>query len=57
LENVGIFNAIWNILWTFGVLVGHLVHFGSFGTFFPVLVSRNKKNLATLIKIRRRAMR
>jgi hypothetical protein len=46
------------ILWTFGIFYGHLGHFMniwyilcSFGTFFPVLVSCNMKNLATLLKI------
>jgi hypothetical protein len=33
--------AIWNILWSFGI-------------FFPVLVCRNKKNLATLLRERER---
>jgi hypothetical protein len=32
---------IWDILWPFG-------------TFFPVLVSRTKKNLATLVQLKRR---
>jgi hypothetical protein len=50
--------AIRNILRTFGIFYGHLVHlgyfmniwytFGSFGTFFPDLVSCAMKNLATL---------
>jgi hypothetical protein len=44
--------AIWNILPTFGIFYDQLVHLMtvlcSFGTFFPVLVSCAKKNLATL---------
>jgi hypothetical protein len=43
------------ILWPFGIFYGHLGYFMtiwytlcSFGTFFPVLVSCTKKNLATL---------
>jgi hypothetical protein len=43
------FIAIWNILWTFGILYGHLVHFVFIWYIFPVLVSCTKKNLATLI--------
>jgi hypothetical protein len=46
----------WNILWPFGIFYGFLGYFVtiwyilcSFGTFFPVLVSCSKKNLATLI--------
>jgi hypothetical protein len=37
------FNVIWCILWPFGIFCGH------FGIFFPFLVCRTKKNLATLI--------
>jgi hypothetical protein len=44
-----------NILWPFGIFYGHsdcfmaiLYILHSFGTFFPVLVSWTKKNLATL---------
>jgi hypothetical protein len=47
--------AIWNILQTFGMFYVHLVDFlfiwyifCSFGTFFSVLVSCSKKNLAAL---------
>jgi hypothetical protein len=54
----------WYILWSFGIVYGHLrcfVSIGyilcSFGTFFPVLVSCTKKNLATLARwTDRRAM-
>jgi hypothetical protein len=35
--------AIWNILWTFGIFCGNLIH-------FSVLVCCAKKNLATLIQ-------
>jgi hypothetical protein len=42
------FIVIWNILRIFGILYGHLVHLCLFGTFVRVLVSFNKKNLATL---------
>jgi hypothetical protein len=42
------FKAIWNILLTFGTLYDHLAHFG---IFFPVLVSRTKKSLATLPRV------
>jgi hypothetical protein len=52
LENIGgslIVKCLY-ILWPFGIFYGHLVYFMtawyifcSFGTFFPVLVSRNKK--------------
>jgi hypothetical protein len=42
--------ASWNILQTFGIFYDHLVHLCSFGTFFPVLVSCTKKNLATLLQ-------
>jgi hypothetical protein len=49
--------AIWNILWPFGIFYIHFgyfitnwyIHICSFDTFFPVLVSCTKKNLATLI--------
>jgi hypothetical protein len=44
------------ILWPFEIFYIHLGYFMtiwyilcSFGTFFPVLVSRTKKNLATLL--------
>jgi hypothetical protein len=43
------FIAFMNILPTFGIFYDHLVHFFSFDTFFPVLVSCTKKNLATLV--------
>jgi hypothetical protein len=44
------FMDIWYILWTFGTFYGHLVHFMVIWYIFPpVLVSRTKKNLATLI--------
>jgi hypothetical protein len=45
-------------LWPFGIFSGHLGNVMTiwhnlcrFGTFFPVLVSRTKKNLATLLEI------
>jgi hypothetical protein len=48
MENVGIFyghleyfNAIWYILWPFGIVCGHLIYFSQFGMFEP------RKNLAT----------
>jgi hypothetical protein len=63
------FMVIWNILWRFGIFYDHLVHFvfiWRFGIFydhlvhfvfiwyiFPGLVSRTKKNLATLLVARR----
>jgi hypothetical protein len=42
------FEAIWNILQTFGIFYGHLLHFVFIWSFFPVLVSCTKNNLATL---------
>jgi hypothetical protein len=42
--------AIWNILQTFGNFYVHLVHFVLIWYIFPVLVSRTKKNLATLLE-------
>jgi hypothetical protein len=42
------FMAIWNILQTFGIFYGHLVHFAVIWYFFPVLVCCTEKNLATL---------
>jgi hypothetical protein len=49
------FTDIWDILEPFGTFCVYLVHFVfiwyilcSFGTFFSVLVSCNKKDLATL---------
>jgi hypothetical protein len=42
------FMAIWNILWRFGIIYDHLVHIFFIWYIFPVLVSCNKKNLATL---------
>jgi hypothetical protein len=44
--------AIWNIL---RIFYEYLVHLCSFGTFFPVLVSCTKKNLATLCATIRQA--
>jgi hypothetical protein len=41
--------AIWNILRTFGIFYEHLVKFAFIWYIFPVLVSRTKKNLATLV--------
>jgi hypothetical protein len=43
------FMAIWNILRTFRKCYDHLVHFVLIWYSFPVLVSRTKNNLATLI--------
>jgi hypothetical protein len=48
LENVYVFYGHWNIEWTFVIFYDYLVFLCSFGTFIPVLVSRAKKNLATL---------
>jgi hypothetical protein len=45
------FMAIWSILWLFGISYDHLVHFMVIWYFFSVLVSCNKKNLATLVMI------
>jgi hypothetical protein len=49
------FMAVWSVLWSFGILCGHLVYFiviwyilWSFGKFSTVLVRCTKKNLATL---------
>jgi hypothetical protein len=42
------FMAIWNILQTFGIFYDHLVYFEFIWSIFPLLVSCNKKNLATL---------
>jgi hypothetical protein len=38
----------WNILRTFGIFYGHLVHFVLIWYIFPFWVSWTKKNLATL---------
>jgi hypothetical protein len=43
------FMATWNILWRFRVFYDHLLHFVFIWYSFPVLVSRTKKNLATLL--------
>jgi hypothetical protein len=43
------FMSTWNIYWRFGILYDHLVHFEFIWHIFPVLVSRAKKNLATLV--------
>jgi hypothetical protein len=43
------FMAIWNILWIFGIFYDHSLHFVFIWYIFPVLVSRTKKNLATLL--------
>jgi hypothetical protein len=39
--NVGIFWAIWYVLWAFGIFCSHLLH----DTFFPILVCCTNKNL------------
>jgi hypothetical protein len=44
------FMAIWNILWRFGILYNHLVHFVFIWYIFPVSVTCAEKNLATLPK-------
>jgi hypothetical protein len=49
MEDVCIFTAILSILCPKGIHYGHLVHFLTFGIFFPVLVCCTEKNLATLI--------
>jgi hypothetical protein len=41
--------AVCSILWTFGKIYDHLVHFVLIWNIFPVSVSPTKKNLATLI--------
>jgi hypothetical protein len=47
------------ILWPFGIFYGDLGYFMtilySFGTFFPVLVTCTKKNLATLLLLQPRS--
>jgi hypothetical protein len=50
MEDVGIFydhleyfTSIWYNLWPFGTVCGPLVHF------FPIIIVRTKKNLATLV--------
>jgi hypothetical protein len=48
LENVDIFYGHLEHLRTFGKLYDHLVNFVLIWYIFPVLVSRTKKNLATL---------
>jgi hypothetical protein len=46
------FTAISYILWPFGVFCGHFgVFCGHFDIFFPILVCRTKKNLATLLRM------
>jgi hypothetical protein len=42
------FMAIWNFLWRFGIFYNHLVLLVLIWYILPVLVSCNKKNLATL---------
>jgi hypothetical protein len=44
------FITIWNISWRFEIFYENLVHSYTFGTFFPVLVSCTKINLATLLQ-------
>jgi hypothetical protein len=42
--------AVWYLLRPFGIFGCHFdIFYGHFGIFSPVLVSRTKKNLATLI--------
>jgi hypothetical protein len=43
--------AIWNILRIFEIFYDHLVHFVFIWYIFPVWVSCNKKNLATLLRV------
>jgi hypothetical protein len=57
LEGLIHFGKCLYILWSFGIFYRHLGYFMtiwyilcSFGTFFPVLVSYIKKNLATLVE-------
>jgi hypothetical protein len=45
------FMSILNILWRFGIFYDHWYILCSFGTYFSVLVSRTKENLATLLLI------
>jgi large-conductance mechanosensitive channel len=42
--------AIKNILLKFGIFCDHLIQFVLISYIFPVLVSRTKKNLATLFQ-------
>jgi hypothetical protein len=49
MEDVGIFMAIWSILWPFGICFGHLVYYPPFWYILPILVCCTKKNLATLV--------
>jgi hypothetical protein len=44
------FVAIWNILWRFGIVYEHLVHFVFIWYIITVLVSCTNKNLATLLR-------
>jgi hypothetical protein len=48
LENIDKFYGHLECFMDFGIFYEHTVHFCSFGAFFPVLVLRPKKNLATL---------
>jgi hypothetical protein len=43
--------AIWNICGHFGYFMTFWYSSCSFGAFFPVLVSRTEKNLATLLNM------
>jgi hypothetical protein len=45
------FMAVWNILRTFGILFGHLLHFVFIWYMFPVLVSCNKKTWQPFVGI------
>jgi hypothetical protein len=42
--------TIWDILRTFGIFYEHWVNYVYICNIFPVLVSRTKKNLATLLR-------
>jgi hypothetical protein len=48
MQNAGMLMVIWNILRTFGKFYDHWVQLVMIWHIFPVLVSRTKKNLATL---------
>jgi hypothetical protein len=49
MQNVGYFMAMWNILQSFGLFSGLLVHYVAVSYIFTVLVCFTKKNLATLV--------
>jgi hypothetical protein len=44
-HHVVYFTALWNNLWPFGILCGHLVYFSSFGMFEPRKIWQSCTNL------------